>query len=415
MAPVHFPLLIDVLRSLGYDVRLLAGVSDHAVSLGLRYVNNDACYPAVVTIGQLLEATEAPGFDPDKSALLFAQTCGPCRATNYPTLLDWALADKGIRNLPVVTLSGRSLAGHAHLRLGIAGLKKLSMAVVLGDVLQRLYLHAKTAEVVPGSADMALRLASSDAGRAACSGKMEAFVGAVHKTLEIFSSVECDGKVRPKVGVVGEILLQYHPKANLETEKRLREAGAEPVLPDLAAFFLYCLADPVWQSRHAEGSKLRALVSGVLLGYLEKLRAAASRAMGEHPLSRMPKLSDYLSRVEGLVSAGQQAGEGWLLAAEMAEFLASGVTNVVCLQPFGCLPNHITGRDVMGGLRSMYPAANLIGIDFEGGTAESNVANRLRLFISRARESAGENRPTARRTPEQARTGSQSSQAEKAA
>lgn len=244
MAPVHFPLLIDVLRSLGYDVRLLAGVSDHAVSLGLRYVNNDACYPAIVTIGQLLEATEAPGFDPDKSALLFAQTCGPCRATNYPTLLDWALADKGIRNLPVVTLSGRSLAGHAHLRLGIAGLKKLSMAVVLGDVQQRLYLHAKTAEVVPGSADMALRLASSDAGRAACSGKMEAFVGAVHKTLEIFSSVECDGKVRPKWASWAKSCFSTTPKRTLKPKSACAKRAPSRCCPTWRRFSCTALQTP---------------------------------------------------------------------------------------------------------------------------------------------------------------------------
>lgn len=387
MAPVHFPLLTAVLDAMGYHTKLLPVVSDHAVTLGLRYVNNDACYPAIVTIGQLLEATEAPDFDPQKSVFLFSQTCGPCRATNYPTLLDWALRDKGLPNLPVVTLSGRSLTGHAHLKLGVAGLKRLSMAVVLGDVLQRLYLHAQAGEVQKGNADIALKLATPVAAKAAASGKPAAFASAVREIVNIFNAVELDGKVRPKVGIVGEILLEYHPKANLDTVKRLQEAGAEPVLPDLATFFLYCLADPIWQSQHAEGPKLRAYVSAFLLGYMQKLRDAASAAMGkDHPLGHMPALDEYLKRVEGIVSPGQQAGEGWLLTAEMAEFLATGTDNVVCLQPFGCLPNHITGRGAMSALRSRYPKANLIGIDFEGGTAESNVTNRLKLFITRALE-----------------------------
>ena len=386
MAPVHFPLLVGVLCSLGYDVRLLPEVSDHAVTLGLHHVNNDACYPAVVTIGQLLEVTESPRFDARKSAFLFSQTCGPCRATNYPTLLDWALRDLGLPEMPVVTISGRALKGHAHLKLGLQGLKRMGMAVVLGDVLQRLYLHAKACESVKGSADMALKLVTPTVTQAAVSGNETAFAKAAAEIVRVFASIEEDGRARPKVGVVGEILLQYHPKANLATLNRLREAGAEPVLPDLATFFLYCLHDPVWQSRHADGAKLPAIVSSAMLAYLEKLRALASAAMGkDHPLGRMPSIRDYLKRVDGLISPGQQAGEGWLLTAEMVEFLACGTDNVVCLQPFGCLPNHITGRGVMSTLRRLYPKANLIGIDFEGGTAESNVANRLKLFMSRAK------------------------------
>lgn len=385
MAPLHFPLLIHVLSEMGYNLKLLPEVSDHAVTLGLRHVNNDACYPAIVTIGQLLEATEAADFNAKESAILFSQTCGPCRATNYPTLLDWALRDKGLGELPVITLSGRALHGHAHLKLGVKGLKRLAMAIVLGDVLQRLYMHAKTYEVVAGSADMALKLATPTAAQAAASGRLRRFEQAVGDIVKVFTAIELNGRKHPKVGIVGEILLQYHPKANLATADRLREAGAEPVLPDLATFFLYCLADPIWQSKHAEGSKLSAWVSSVLLNYVEKLRLAASCAMGPgHPLGHMPALQTYLNRVDGLISPGQQAGEGWLLAAEMAEFLATGVDNVVCLQPFGCLPNHITGRGIMSALRNLYPKANLIGIDFEGGTAESNVSNRLKLFMTRA-------------------------------
>lgn len=387
MAPVHFPILVHVLKDFGYTLKFLPNVTDHAIALGMRYVNNDACYPAIVTIGQLLEATEAKDFVPEKSAILFSQTCGPCRATNYPTLLDWALKDKGLPNLPVLTLSGRALAGHAHLKLGIKELRRLSMAIVLGDVLQRLYLHALSGEVVKGSADLALKVATATASKAASSGKMPEFESAIREIVDIFNAVELDGKARPRVGIVGEILLQYHPKANLATVDRLREAGAEPVLPDLTTFFLYCLADPIWQCQHDEGPKLKAVVSAFLLGYLEKLRYLAQQAMGmDNPLGRMPPLNDYLKRVDGLVSAGQQAGEGWLLAAEMAEFLANGTDNVVCLQPFGCLPNHITGRGVMSALRNRYPKANLIGIDFEGSTAESNVSNRLKLFMTRAHQ-----------------------------
>lgn len=388
MAPVHFPIISAVLGSLGYNVKLLPHVSDEAVALGLQHVNNDACYPAIVTIGQLLQASQAPGFEPDKSTLLLAQTCGPCRATNYPTLLDWALRDIGLDRLPVLTLSGRNLTGHAHLKLGLTGLRRLCMAVVLGDVLQRLYMHAKAHEVKPGDADAALRLATSAACSAAAAGKRKGFVDAVRTMADAFNRIELDGKTKPKVGIVGEILLQYHPKANLATADRLREAGAEALLPDLAAFFLYCLADPIWQSKHAQGPKASAFVNSLLLGCLEGLREDAQNAMGaQGPLSYMPKLSDYLARIEGLVSPGQQAGEGWLLTAEMAEFLASGVDNVVCLQPFGCLPNHITGRGTMSALRERFPKANLISIDFEGGTAESNVANRLKLFMTRARPS----------------------------
>lgn len=390
MAPIHFPILQSALQSLGFKAKLLPAVRPEAIQLGLRYVNNDACYPAIVVIGQLLDTVLSKDFDPKTSALLLAQTCGPCRATNYATLLKWALRDLEMPDLPVITISTHKITGTEHLPLGLKGINRIALGVLYGDLLQKLYLKVRSYEKVKGSAQRLLEKWQAIAVRDIDKGKHGLRVNA-HEMVKDFAAVETIDEKKPQVGIVGEILLKYHPQANLEILEELFAEGAEPRLGDISSFLLYCLYDPVFQAKALKGPKMQALASGFLLDYFESLRAIANEALCAGGFTPMPTIKDHLMRLKNLMSPAQQAGEGWLLTAEMIEYLETGASNILCLQPFACLPNHITGKGVMRVLRQMYPKANLCAIDFEAGTSHANFTNRLKLFMAQAKEALKEN------------------------
>lgn len=385
MAPIHFPILESALKSLGFNVKLLPQVRPEAIQLGLRYVNNDACYPAIVVIGQLLDAVLSKDFDQQTSALLLAQTCGPCRATNYATLLKWALKDLDMQELPVITISTQKVSGTEHLPLGLKGINRIALGVLYGDLLQKLYLKTRSYETIPGSAQKLLEKWQAVACRDIDKGKSALRVNASQMARE-FAAIECTDTPKPQVGIVGEILLKYHPQANLNILEELFAEGAEPRLGDISSFLLYCLYDPIFQAKALKGPKMRALTSGLFVQYFESLRSIANEALCQAGFKAMPTLKEHLARLNSLMSPAQQAGEGWLLTAEMVEFLETGAPNVLCLQPFACLPNHITGKGVMRVLRQLYPNANLCAIDFEAGTSHANFSNRLKLFMAQARD-----------------------------
>ena len=390
MAPIHFPILESALKSLGYNVKLLPEVRPEAIQLGLRYVNNDACYPAIVVIGQLLDTVLSKDFDRETSALLLAQTCGPCRATNYATLLKWALKDLDMGDLPVITISTYKITGTEHLPLGLKGINRIALGVLYGDLLQKLYLKTRSYEIEKGSAQALLQKWQAIACRDIDKGRRGLRKNA-RLMAEDFAAVAVNRTQKPQVGIVGEILLKYHPQANLQILEELFAEGAEPRLGDISSFLLYCLYDPVFQAKTLKGSKTRAFVSALLVDYFESLRSIANEALVEAGFDGMPTLKEHLKRLNSLMSPAQQAGEGWLLTAEMVEFLETGAPNVLCLQPFACLPNHITGKGVMRVLRELYSGANLCAIDFEAGTSRANFTNRLKLFMAQAKVTGAQN------------------------
>ena len=384
MAPVHFPILAGALQSLGWNVRILPEVRPQAIELGLAHVNNDACYPAIIVIGQLLDALKNGEIDPERSALLLAQTCGPCRATNYPNLLRWALKEIGREEIPVVTLAAGKLRGAEQLDIGLRGLHRLCVALVFGDLLQRLSLYVRAHGAPEKDWRALMEKWTARAVAAAQKGSGRAFERGAPEMVRDFLTLPLDGKRRPRVGIVGEILLKYHPKANLNIVDEIIAEGGEPVLGDLSSFFLYCLYDHIYSAKAFGTSKFRAGISWLVVRHLESLRRPMVEALQGTPLEGVASLRDGLRSIQGFVSPGQAAGEGWLLTAEMLDFINTGTENVVCLQPFGCLPNHITGKGVMRRLRMDYPKANLCAVDFEAGTSRSNVANRLKLFLAQA-------------------------------
>lgn len=386
MAPVHFPLLSAALEMFGYDVKLLCEVSDRAVDLGLHYVNNDACYPAIVVIGQLLETALSPEFDKETSAFILTQTCGPCRATNYPTLLKWAFEDAGVGSVPILTLSRLHLEGQPHLPIGVASLRLLCMALLMGDTMQRLWLSLRTYANSKESAQTFLTVWTRKGKEALRSRSISKCLDLCKRMTADYANIPRTAETKPRVGIVGEILVKYHPKANQKLIDQILAEGAEPRIGDITIFVLYCLFDSIFQSRTFGKERTGAAVSHILIWMIERWRNSINHALKKAGMPQFETLAELQSRVRGIVSLGQEAGEGWLLSAEMIDYICTDTPNVLCLQPFACLPNHITGRGVMRHVMEHWPQANVCGIDFEAGTSEANVSNRLKLFMSQARD-----------------------------
>ncbi|GAB1253712.1 2-hydroxyacyl-CoA dehydratase [Desulfovibrio sp. TH_2024_36128] len=394
MAPLHFPLITEGVAGSGHSIKLLPHVSPEAISLGQAYVNNDACYPAIVAIGQLLHALQSGEYDPQRVALLLSQTCGPCRASNYPALLRKALLEYGMDSVPILTLSASGTEGHPGFRPSRGMLHRMLLGMLGGDMLQRLSLFTQTYERRPGDTEDRtthwLRVLSPIVRQ----GDDRAFRHSMERLVRDFEQIPLDSGRRPRVAVVGEILLTYHPDANRHIVDIIRQEGGEPLLPDITNFMLYCLRDSIYDWQRQGGSALDALGSALIIRKVESLRKSMRQALGRSSLAErvMPVAHvDTLARMgETMLSLGNAAGEGWLLPAEMLEFLNHGAKDILCLQPFGCLPNHVVGRGIFKTVRRMAPQANIMAIDYDPGSSEANQLNRIRLFMAIARELARE-------------------------
>ncbi|MBE6440923.1 MAG: 2-hydroxyglutaryl-CoA dehydratase [Desulfovibrio desulfuricans] len=400
MAPLHFPLITEALTGEGRTVRLLPEVCPEAVSLGQAYVNNDACYPAIVAIGQLLHALRQEGADTAGTALLLSQTCGPCRASNYPALLRKALRECGHGDMPVLTLSASGTDDQAGLRLDRGMLRRMLLGMLAGDMLQRLSLYTGTYERRKGQTEDLTRHWLQRLAAVVRAGDDSALRRLLPRITRDYASIPTEEERRPRVAVVGEILLNYHPDANKHIVAQIRQEGGEPLLPDLTNFMLYCLKDAVYDWRHQGGSMWPALGNSLIMRRIEGLRRHMRAALNTSPISEhvMPVAHiDRLARLgERVLSLGNAAGEGWLLPAEMLEFLEHGAGNILCLQPFGCLPNHVVGRGAFKAVRRQRPEANIMALDYDPGSSEANQLNRIRLFMAIAREREQEREQMAR-------------------
>lgn len=387
LSPVHFQFIESVFTSEGYLVHQLPTVERHAIDLGLRHVNNDACYPAIVVVGQLLHAIRSGRYDQNKIAIMISQTGGGCRATNYIAFLRKALVDCGLDHIPIISFNMMGLELNPGFKLTGRLLRKTIMAGFYGDALMRMLHRVTPYETVPGSAE---KLASewADKGRDAIGkGNPVLFELAIFGMVRAFDKLPLRTEERkPRVGLVGEILLKYHPDANNQAAKVVEQEGGEAVVPDLMDFVLYSFYDSVFNYRHLAGT-WKAYATGLLsIAFLEFCRTGMRIALGLSKRFHAPlRFSRLRKKTKGLISLGHQTGEGWLLAAEMVELLESGVPNILCMQPFGCLPNHITGKGLMKELKHRFPEANIAAVDYDPGASESNQINRIKLMMSVAK------------------------------
>ncbi len=387
MAPIQFELIETTLQKHGYNLVIPDMPERGAIDLGLRYINNDMCYPAIVVIGQLLSVLRSGAADPDHTAIMMFQTCGACRATNYLNLMREALKDAGYPQVPVFACVGRPSETDAFvLTHGCSA--DVTKSLVYGDLLTRVRNRVQPYEKMPGSAQRLLAKWMVRVKNEIRRGNYFRFRQNIQAIVEEFDELPIHEDLwKPRVGIVGEILVKYHPVANNHLEELLAAEGAEVVMPDLLNFMEYIAYDDIVKHSLLDGSYLNKLKAEMSIQVLEFFRRPAVKALAKSrrfaPPANIKELATLAARQ---VSLGNMAGEGWFLTGEMMELVEAGVPNVICLQPFGCLPNHITGKGVMHALRNRYPDSNIIALDCDAGTSEVNQENRIKLMLSVARE-----------------------------
>ncbi|GAA0392494.1 acyl-CoA dehydratase activase-related protein [Paenibacillus motobuensis] len=385
MSPIHFELYEAVLNSEGYRAELIPEVTTDTIDEGLRFVNNDACYPAILTIGQLVHALRSGKYDVNRTAVIMSQTGGACRATNYIALLRKALKDAGLEQIPVISLNAVGLEKHPGFEFSLGLVKKLIAATVYGDALMRVRNRIRPYELQPGSTDDLFRKWMDICRASLYNFSFRIYRSNLVRIVQEFDSLPITNKRKPRIGVVGEILVKFHPGANNHIVELIEQEGAEAAIPDILDFFLYCSYGPMYKGQHLGKSKLGIAGGRSAIYFLEQFRKPLKDTLLLSKRFTAPltifELADKASR---LLSIGNQAGEGWFLTAEMMELIENGVTNIACIQPFACLPNHVTGRGMLKGLKELYPAANITAIDYDASETEVNQINRLKLMLATA-------------------------------
>ena len=394
MSPVHFRPLVPLMRRLGYRVELLESASRADLEVGLRYVNNDACFPAIMVIGQLIGAFTDGSHDPDRCVVAISQTGGMCRATNYAAMLRKGLREAGYPQVPVVAVSLQGIESNPGFELTPTMGMSMLRGVVIGDTLNTCLLRVRPYEAVPGSAQELLERWNTIVGeffehRGRCPtwGGRLGYRRLLREIVKEFDALPlADVPRRPRVGVVGEILVKFQPDANNHVVDVIEAEGCEAVVPGLLGFLLNGLVTAGWKADTYGIGRETVTRQKAAVWFIEQVQAparAALRACGgkfdvESPIAVM---ADKASRI---LSLGNQAGEGWLLTAEMVELIEHGVPNIVCCQPFACLPNHVVGKGMFREVRRRFPQANIVAIDYDPGASEVNQLNRIKLMISTA-------------------------------
>ncbi len=389
MSPIHFNLLGPAFASEGYNLVILPNDNKKAVDMGLKYVNNDACYPSLMVVGQFMEALSTGNYDPDRTAIIITQTGGGCRASNYIGFIRRALKKAGYGRIPVISLNLSGLEDSPGFKITLKIAIKAVCAVILGDILMKCLYRMRPYEREKGSAD---RLHAKWEKRclAFLTGKKFSFreYGKLCRSIiRDFDALPITDEKKPRVGIVGEILVKFLPAANNHLAELLEKEGAEAVCPDLIDFFMYSFYNANFRKDHLGGSKKTALTCNLGIKAINFLRGAATREFKKSrhfdPPANIKELAKYASPI---VSVGNQTGEGWFLTGEMMELIHGGVMNIVCIQPFACLPNHIVGKGVIKAIRKSYPSANIVAVDYDPGASEVNQLNRIKLMLSTAKQ-----------------------------
>ena len=393
MAPVQFRILAAAMEYKGYKVELLGNCGSQVSELGLKYVHNDTCYPALLVIGQFLDALQSGKYDLDHTALIITQTGGGCRASNYIFLLRKALEKAGYGNIPVLSLNFSGLEKGNSLPMDLTFIRMALAAIYYGDLLVTLKAQTAPYEIHPGDA-AALQEKWLDTicgwvheGKGFSQQEMKA---AMPKIAAEFAAIPVHRVPKVKVGVVGEIYVKYSPLGNNDLENFLATQDCEVNLPGLMGFVQYCAYTPSETARLYGGSFLEKHISDLILGYIAQMEKVIIHALKDNGYHAPLPFSELTELTEGLISKGDKMGEGWLLTAEMAELIRSGYENIICAQPFGCLPNHICGKGMINKLREQYPQANITPIDYDPSATRVNQENRIKLMLAVARERLAE-------------------------
>ncbi len=390
MLPIHFEIMKNVFLNEGYKLELLRSANPEMKQLGLRYVHNDTCYPALLVIGQFLDALESGKYDVDKTALLIMQTGGGCRASNYIHLLRKALEKAGYNQVPVISFNLSGVEYNSGFSLTIPIIRKCIAAVIYGDLLMLLSNQVKAYEVKKGEANQLIEKwveRITDQFQRSRGFALKAMKANFNRIIASFAKIPMNKIPKVKVGVVGEIYVKYASFANNNLEEFLAEQDCEVMVPGLLGFLMFKVDARIQDVKLYGGSKTKLAIATFLLDYFKKVEKAFMECVDRYPV--FTQLSSFESTkplVKGLIGVGNRMGEGWFLPAEMIELINHGYENIVCTQPFGCLPTHVCGKGMIHRIKELYPKANIVPIDYDPGATKVNQENRIKLMLSVARE-----------------------------
>lgn len=394
MSPIHFQFIETALAKSGYKTLLLPEVDTHAVDEGLRYINNDACYPTIVSLGQIISFLKNSDLDLNRTAIFMSQTGGGCRASNYVALLRKALKDLDMPQIPVVSVNMAGLESNPGFKITIPMIKRMVMGMIYGDVFMRVLYATRPYESEEGSADELLNMWSEKAEKNIDNASFREFKKNIRGIVSDFDELPLkEGLKKPKVGVVGEILVKYHPNANNDIVRVIESEGGEAVVLDLVDFFLYGMYSKKFNFEHLSGTKREMNVNKFAIRLVEHFRKPARDALRDSKRFEEPaRIEETARKASEILSLGNQCGEGWLLTGEMVELIDGGVENIVCMQPFACLPNHVTGKGMLKALRKRNPYANIVAIDYDPGASDVNQLNRIKLMMATAYKNLEKNK-----------------------
>lgn len=387
MSPIHFDILVDAFKSEGYNFEIMPSIDSSAVDEGLKYVNNDACYPALIVTGQIMKALNSGKYDLNNTSVIISQTGGGCRASNYIGFIRKALKRANLENIPVISVNASGLEKNSGMTYSISLINKALQALVYGDLLMNVLYRTRPYEKVDGSANSLYQLWKNNCKEAVKTGDRKTFKNNIYQIVKDFDNLKITKQIKPKVGIVGEILVKFHPTANNNLINLLENEGCEVFVPDFIGFLLYCCYNSNFKHKYLGGKTKTKVLSNTAISIIEFYRKDLKKALQKSSKFKAPSNIEQLAQyAEPFVSLGNQTGEGWLLTAEMVELIHMGINNIVCTQPFACLPNHITGKGVIKKLKEEFTFANIVAVDYDPGASEVNQLNRIKLMLASAKK-----------------------------
>lgn len=389
MLPMHFKLILRIMQAHGYHPELLETAGPEIAEIGLRYTHNDTCYPAVLVIGQFMQALLSGKYDPHKTALIMFQTGGGCRASNYISLIRKALAKAGMEYVPVISFSPMGLEKHPGFTPSLSLWHQMFYAVLYGDLLMSLVAQVRPYELTPGQAEYTAARWTEALGQQLGTARRIHYrdiLSNYRRMIDDFAAIPLQKREAVKVGIVGEIFVKYSPLANNDLERFLNSEGAEAVVPGLTDFCLYTVYNELMEYRHYKRKALRHPIVLWLYRFMCRKKQDIIDIMKQSPFEAWTPFEQTVEMASGLIHHAVKMGEGWLLTAEMAELVHSGCSNIVCTQPFGCLPNHICGKGMMKPIKERYPDVNIVAIDYDTSASRVNQENRLKLMLANAKK-----------------------------
>ena len=389
MAPIHFELLETAMRKAGYNLVLLRDCTQKTVETGLKYVNNDACYPSILVTGQMIEALQSGKYDPDRTALIMSQTGGGCRATNYIGFIRKALKDAGYPQIPVISFNVVGMEKVPGFKLTIPLLENMLRGVLYGDLLQKMLTKNRAYEKNKGETKALFDKWMNKCKEILNNGNSKEFKQSIYDIVNDFEKIELDTSVvKPKVGIVGEVLIKYHPFGNNHVADILEQEGAEVVLPDFMGFIKFMATHKVTFNSLLKTNPIVSKISKAAISLIDILEKDSKAALEKSKKGYLPPCNIWHleETVKNILSIGNQTGEGWFLTAEMIEYIEHGIPNIICVQPFACLPNHVVGKGVIKTIRERFPNANISPVDYDPGASESNQTNRIKLLMTVAKD-----------------------------